>query len=104
MTIVPPDGAGLARAVETYGTFLRSEVLKVPHHGGNIGTGTAVKNFFDMVSPEASIISAGRSRRYDMRKGSTGGYLRSTIYNTINDGAVVMCVSENEYKINSFLK
>ncbi len=55
----------------SYGDFLRSDVMKVPHHGGGLGNNKVVTNFFNSVSPEISVISAGAGNRYGMPSGKT---------------------------------
>jgi competence protein ComEC len=47
--------------VDKYGAFLKSDILKVPHHGSNT---SATKMFLDNVSPEYLLISVGRNNYY----------------------------------------
>ena len=45
--------------LEAYGEFLKSDILKVPHHGGGLGEDRVVRQFFEAVSPKIAVISAG---------------------------------------------
>lgn len=47
--------------IETYGSYLKSNVLKVAHHGSN---SSSTELFLHYVDPEVAIISAGRSNHY----------------------------------------
>jgi competence protein ComEC len=47
--------------VSLYGDFLRSEVLKVGHHGSRTST---AETFVSAVDPDTAIISSGRDNRY----------------------------------------
>jgi len=72
---------------------LRSDVLKVPHHGGNLGDNNIVKYFINEVSPKMSIISVGRVNRYGAPSRSTVEAILSSgtnIYETRKDGAIAI--------------
>ncbi|MEK7532416.1 MAG: ComEC/Rec2 family competence protein [Patescibacteria group bacterium] len=47
--------------VQEYGGRLRSQVLKVGHHGSNT---SSIQEFLDAVSPEATVISSGKNNKY----------------------------------------
>jgi competence protein ComEC len=47
--------------VERFGTFLRTDCLKVGHHGSLTSTGD---RFLSLVAPSVSLISAGRNNRF----------------------------------------
>ncbi len=73
-----------------YGDFLRSDVLKIAHHGGNTGT---MQDFLHAVRPGIGIISVGRhnkfrhpSRRVIERLEQDG----VSILRTDEEGAIIM--------------
>ncbi len=45
-----------------FGSFLRSDVLKVGHHGSRTSTG---RDFLDQVSPRLAVISVGRKNKFN---------------------------------------
>jgi competence protein ComEC len=89
------------------GRWLKSDVIKVPHHGGRTSTN---QTFFDEVSPEIAVISVGRDNPYGhphietlerlseamdnppippLAKGGEGGFVSDAkIYRTDRDGAI----------------
>ena len=70
------------------GTALRSTVLKLPHHGSR---SALHKGFLKAVSPEAAVVSAGRSNIYGFPHPEVLGVLATArVYRTDVDGAVVM--------------
>ena len=78
--------------LSSYGDFLKSDLLKVPHHGGDLGGEGIVKNFLQKVSPEVSVISVGRRNNYNAPSEKTLDILASTgsvNYLTRNNGAVI---------------
>ncbi len=51
-----------SRAMErvmAYSDLLKSDIVKMPHHGGDVGDRIIVKRFFDLISPQVSVTSAG---------------------------------------------
>ncbi|MDO8525350.1 MAG: DNA internalization-related competence protein ComEC/Rec2 [Candidatus Omnitrophota bacterium] len=75
----------------TYEDFLRSDVLKIPHHAGALGNSRVVADFFDFVSPAISLISVGAANKYGMPSGRTMDIitdLRANIYMTKYSGAI----------------
>lgn len=54
--------------VNRYGEFLRSDVLKIGHHGSRAGTSAA---FLAAVEPEYALISVGRYNRFGHPSGAT---------------------------------
>ena len=74
-----------------YGEFLASNIVKVPHHGGRLGSEDSVEKFFKIVSPEISIVSAGKSGLDNIATKKTFNaiaYLNSKSYNTSDNGAI----------------
>ncbi len=71
-----------------YGTPVDSDVLKIGHHGSKTGT---AKEFLDIVSPDYSIISAGKDNRYGHPHREVISLLESVqtkILKTFEDGRI----------------
>lgn len=84
--------------LESYGSFLRSDVIKVPHHGGKLGDAWKIKYFFDQVEARVAVISVGRNNRYGAPAKSTVDAILSSganIYETKDVGAVTVLVDKN---------
>lgn len=85
-----------------YNDFLKSYVLKVPHHGGNLGNENIIEKFFDKVSPRVSVISVGEANRFNMPHKKTIDsitYLNSSIYETKKYGAITISEGGNNFYI-----
>ncbi|MFA6142174.1 MAG: DNA internalization-related competence protein ComEC/Rec2 [Candidatus Omnitrophota bacterium] len=85
-----------------YGKFLKSDVMKIPHHGGNLGDAVISNNFFEMVSPDVSIISVGKINTYNMPSPKTLNalkYLKSTSYVTKDSGAIEIIIDGDRHHI-----
>lgn len=83
---------GLAR-LATYGPFLESEIAKVPHHGSSLGEEPAVRDFFELVSPRAAVISVARVNRYNAPSKAVLDALAALgirTYMTKDSGAVIV--------------
>lgn len=84
------------RLVLNYDEGLNAKILKIPHHGGNLGEITG--GFIGKVRPEKSVISA-RGRKIN------GGILvmnkkaGTDIYRTDIDGAITVITDGKTYKI-----
>ena len=81
--------------LNSYGGFLKSDIMKAPHHGGRLGNYAVVSSFFDYVSPELSMISVGRRNKYGMPSEETVGIIRSSgseICATNRNGAIKISV------------
>jgi len=82
------------------GRWLKSDVIKVPHHGGKT---SAYKPFFDAVSPDVAIISVGRDNRFGHPHKEMLTILRGVkIYRTDSDGAIKIRESEKGFEIRIF--
>lgn len=55
---------GIGR-LSSYGPFLRSEIIKIPHHGSSLGKEISVRNFLEIVDPKIAVISVARINNYD---------------------------------------
>ncbi len=86
------------KRLNSYGAFLKSDVIKVPHHGGHLGEEWAVRNFFQNVSSKISIMSVGKIDNYNMPSESTLNILsslNSKSYETKDDGAITMWIGSS---------
>jgi competence protein ComEC len=75
--------------LKDYKTFLKSDVLKVGHHGSSSGSSI---NFLKMVSPEISLISAGIQNKFGHPSAEILNRLKSIkskLYRTDKQGAVL---------------
>ncbi len=85
-----------------YGNSLHADIMKVPHHGGNLGNEGMVRSFFEQVSPKISITSVGSSDRYKTAVKNTSKiitYLNLSSYETKNTGAITIWTDEKGYKM-----
>ncbi|MCX7793137.1 MAG: DNA internalization-related competence protein ComEC/Rec2 [Thermodesulfovibrionales bacterium] len=70
------------------GEILNSDILKIPHHGSRYST---YKNFFELISPEFAIISAGARNPY--------GHPHREVLNSLKDSNVFITSSTGTIKI-----
>jgi competence protein ComEC len=76
------------RLVKLYGKSLKSNILKVGHHGSKSSTG---ENFLKMVKPDYSVISVGKNNKYGHPSLSTINRLSfasTTILETAKQGTI----------------
>ena len=86
--------------LSSFGKLLRSDVIKVPHHGGRT---SAFKPFFDLVSPAVAVISAGKDNTFGHPHDEMIDTLqRVRILRTDLDGAVKIKESNNGLEIKTF--
>lgn len=79
--------------LDSYGDFLKSDIIKVPHHGGYLGDEIVVRDFFNSVSPGVSIISVGEKNNYKAPSKNTLDIitsLNSICYETKRYGAITI--------------
>lgn len=79
---------GESKLINTYGGLLKSNILKVGHHGSKSSTGN---KFIEMVKPEFSIISVGKNNRYGHPNIATINrlmYSSTTIFDTSKSGTI----------------
>lgn len=93
---------GMQQALGSYGDFLRSDIIKVPHHGGDVGDRLSVGGFYEKVSPDVAIVSAGRRSRYNLRRKNLGDGYWPSEYNTRGNGAVTVRITPESYIIKTF--
>lgn len=100
------DAQGLAlKRMSSYDGLLRSDVAKIPHHGGRLGDNTAVKYFLETVSPKDAVISVARMNRYGAPSEITLDILTSLgikTYTTKDDGALTVSTDSHTYKIRGY--
>lgn len=92
----------MERMLDSYGEFLESDIVKVPHHGGRLGSEDSAEKFFKIVSPKVSIISTERSGLYNIAAKKTFDsitYLNSKSYNTSDNGAIEI-ISDSTRRFN----
>jgi len=76
------------------------EVLKVAHHGSQTASS---KEFLDIVSPDASVISVGKGNKYSLPSAEALNRLAgSFLFRTDEDGAVEITVYDELFKIKTF--
>jgi competence protein ComEC len=86
--------------LSSLGNFLRSDVIKVPHHGGKT---SAYKPFFELVSPEVAVISLGKDNTFGHPHAETLNALQGIrMCRTDLDGAVKIKESTHGLKIKTF--
>ncbi|MDP3790709.1 MAG: DNA internalization-related competence protein ComEC/Rec2 [Candidatus Omnitrophota bacterium] len=81
-----------------YGGLLKSNILKIPHHGGSTGKAVTTKAFLDLVSPEISIVSSGA----DFHMKNPLMYSKSQIYDTKDNGAIEIITDGLNFKVKPF--
>jgi len=82
------------------GKWLKSDVIKVPHHGGKT---SAYKPFLELVSPEVAVISLGRDNSFGHPHQETLDALQEvSIFRTDIDGAIKIKESEKGLEIKTY--
>lgn len=88
--------------IGSYGDLLKSDLLKVPHHGGSMGREAVVRGFFKEISPKVFITSSGSKYDYVDRIGRMYGS-DAIAYNTKIDGAIVVSTEGDGFTVRPFL-
>ncbi|MCX5686129.1 MAG: hypothetical protein NTW09_01510, partial [Candidatus Omnitrophica bacterium] len=91
--------------LSSYGNFLKSDIMKVPHHGGRMEKGGIAKNFFETISPKICIISVGRINSYNMPSQKTIDIItqiKSKCYDTKSCGAIEILADRAGYSVKSY--
>ncbi|MCG2710291.1 MAG: DNA internalization-related competence protein ComEC/Rec2, partial [Thermodesulfovibrionales bacterium] len=82
------------------GKWLKSDVVKVPHHGGRT---SAYKPFYDVASPEIAVISAGRDNAFGHPHQDTLEMLEGAkIYRTDMNGAVKITEKDGRLEVKTY--
>lgn len=68
------------------GEYLKSDIMKIPHHGGRT---SAHEYFYEAVSPDIAVISAGKNNSYGHPHPETMAIVEDMdVYKTYEDGAI----------------
>ena len=82
------------------GKWLKSDVVKVPHHGGRT---SAYKPFYDVASPEIAVISAGRDNAFGHPHQDTLEMMEGAkIYRTDMNGAVKITEKDGRLEVKTY--
>ena len=82
------------------GKWLKSDVVKVPHHGGRT---SAYKPFYEIASPEIAVISVGRDNAYGHPHQETLDMLEGAkIYRTDINGAVKITEKDGRLEVKTY--
>ncbi|MDO8535914.1 MAG: DNA internalization-related competence protein ComEC/Rec2 [Candidatus Omnitrophota bacterium] len=85
----------------SYGGLLRSDVLKIPHHGGSLGKESVADRFFRQISAPVSVTSSGGKYRYGPKKNAK--YISGTTnYDTKVNGAVTIFTKGDGFNVEPF--
>ncbi len=85
----------------SYDGLLRSDLLKVPHHGGSLGKERVADKFFNLVSAEALVTSSGEKFSRGPGKNRMRGP-KKVSYDTKVNGAVTVFTKGDGFKIEPF--
>ncbi len=91
------------KLIEEYGNDLKSDVLKVGHHGSNTSTS---KKFLEYVKPNYAVISVGKNNKYN----HPGKYTLNRIkklnietYNTSIDGSILVTCDSKSISVSKVI-
>lgn len=88
--------------IKNEGAGLKSDLLKVPHHGGK---SSATRDFLASVAPEVALISAGKNNRFRHPHVETLKRLETVgtrIYRTDRDGAVFVDEKNGSLRVRTY--
>lgn len=82
------------------GRFLKSDVLKVPHHGSR---SSAEEGFFAGANPSVGVVSVGRGNAFGHPSGEVLALLeRAEVFRTDRDGAVKVSVRDGSVEVKRY--
>ncbi|MCK5426187.1 MAG: DNA internalization-related competence protein ComEC/Rec2 [Thermodesulfovibrionia bacterium] len=84
------------------GKWLKSDILKGPHHGGRTSSSG---EFIKMVNPETAVISAGRDNPFNHPHEETVQRYHNAgirLFRTDRDGAVSITSEKNSYSVKTY--
>lgn len=88
--------------VSRYGSKLRSDILKVAHHGSAT---SSTKTFINCVNPRYSLISLGLNNKYKFPDSSVLKTLsKSIVYRTDLCGNITIKISNSKFSIKTYKK
>ncbi len=82
----------------TFGDFLESELIKLPHHGSMVSQTTAL---LGMVNPSVAVASASEYRRFNLPSEKLLQYLNSGQIPTLQtgrEGAIIFKITPNSIR------
>lgn len=97
--------SSLERMAAQYGKLLKSDVIKIPHHGGNVGSQSVVNNFLGFVRPKIAVISVAKINKYRLPSQKMLDVIRLSkpvIYQTKDEGAIAIIAGEGTYKVETY--
>ncbi len=86
--------------IQTYGTALDVEILKLGHHGSK---SSSIQDFLDITTPDVGIASAGQGNQYNHpAKDIVNRVLKNDIelYRTDRDGNIIIIVDDEGYQVS----
>jgi len=92
------------KRLNSYGEFLRSDVIKIPHHGGHLGDEDIVKDFFRKVSARIAVTSAGNINNFRNRPQKKSDITAALNYNTGQSGAISILVGPQSSVIGTLVE
>lgn len=99
-------GPALVRMMDRYVGYLRSDIIKVPHHGSNIGGEIIARNFFNIVGAKFAVISVAKNNKYNAPSRKTLDAIthsKSITYETKTNGAVIVESKRGSYRILPYI-
>jgi len=84
------------------GNWLKSDVIKVPHHGGRTSSSTG---FLKAVDPDIATVSAGKNNPFHHPHQETLERYKGegvTLFRTNRDGAITITGRDSHYKVTSY--
>ena len=88
-----------------YGKLLKSDIIKVPHHGSCVDKYKYAANaFYGLVNPEIAVVTASQKSLYPTPAESTTELLSENgvpIYVTHKDGAVIITTDGENYNLTT---
>lgn len=87
--------------IAKYGNTLRSDVLKVGHHGSNT---SSQNEFISIVNPDYSIVSVGKNNNYALPDSDVIRRLEKTskIYKSFDTGNITFSIYKNKMWIDTY--
>jgi competence protein ComEC len=88
-----------------YGGLLKSDIIKIPHHGGNLGDRATAGKFLELVSPQVSVTSTGGRYRFSNVSRKTRELVEAIVpenYATKEQGAINIISDGVNFKREAF--
>jgi competence protein ComEC len=88
----------------SYGKFLKSDIFKVPHHGGSFGGEERVAALFNAVAAGACMVSSGEGNRPDRAVNNMLKASNFISYETKKDGAINVFLDGKSFSVKVYRK